>query len=635
VIGQEPTDDAMDNAARADDQPRAGSDRRQAELPAGGQVDERVASPHRGTVESGPVPEGGVAGRDAQARGGARRRGGAPTQPRRVSRAGLPRLLSLAMLLPALMAFAPADAGATGPASSTSSAAAPAYRVYFGDLHDHTGFSDGKGTPEEAWAQAAAGGADFMALTDHREGLTPAEWARTLGAADSATSPTFVAIPAFEVKPRIGHLNVYGTHELPPVGLDGAALYDWIAAHGATAEWNHPTRNSDDFSGYAYWSATRAAAIALLEVVNGGSGLLYPDFESSYVRALDKGWRVMPAANGDIHDASWITSYSERTALLAPALTREALYEAMRARRGYATKLKGLVVDYTVGRALMGSVIAQTAGSLPVSVHVRGPGGAGEAVISRLEIVANGGKVVASRSGDDATADWTTTVPSVAGRYYYMRVWTKGFLGLDTKSAWTAPVWLEDRTAPHTRQHGAGNAWHTAPVTVTLSAEDGPGGAGVARTEYRLDGGPLAVGTAVVVSGDGTHRLEYRSVDKAGNAEPFHGVTVRIDTSAPVPLAPEPATARRGGSAVLRYQVDDATLGGGPVSVVIKVRSPSGTVVTTVRRAAQPVGVPLRARVRCGFAPGAYRFSVYATDAAGNEQRRPGVNTLTVTGSTG
>ena len=81
--------------------------------------------------------------------------------------------------------------------------------------------------------------------------------------------------------------------------------------------------------------------------------------------------------------------------------------------------------------------------------------------------------------------------------------------------------------------------------------------------------------------------------------------------------------------------MDDATPGGGPVSVVIKVRSPSGTVVATVRRAARPVGVPLGARVRCAFAPGKYRFSVYATDAAGNEQRRPGVNTLTVTGSTG
>jgi hypothetical protein len=219
-----------------------------------------------------------------------------------VDRARSAVAFSLAVVFIALVAFPPAGT------------AAPAYRVFFGDLHDHTHFSDGQGTPEQAWAQAAAGGADFMAVTDHRERLTATEWARTLSAADAATSPTFVAIPAFEVKPKIGHLNVCATHELPPVGLDGATLYDWIAAQGAIGEWNHPTRNSDDFAGYAYWSATRAAAIGLLEVVNRGSGWLYPDFESSYVRALDKGWHVMPAANGDIHDTSWITGYGERTA---------------------------------------------------------------------------------------------------------------------------------------------------------------------------------------------------------------------------------------------------------------------------------------------------------------------------------
>jgi len=53
-----------------------------------------------------------------------------------VSRAGLARVLSLAMLLPALMAFPPAGAGATGPAFTTPGAAAPAYRVYFADSGD-------------------------------------------------------------------------------------------------------------------------------------------------------------------------------------------------------------------------------------------------------------------------------------------------------------------------------------------------------------------------------------------------------------------------------------------------------------------------------------------------------------------
>ncbi|MBU0684746.1 MAG: DUF3604 domain-containing protein, partial [Candidatus Thermoplasmatota archaeon] len=38
-----------------------------------------------------------------------------------------------------------------------------AYNLYFGDLHAHTGYSDGQGTPWEAFAAAKNAGADFMA----------------------------------------------------------------------------------------------------------------------------------------------------------------------------------------------------------------------------------------------------------------------------------------------------------------------------------------------------------------------------------------------------------------------------------------------------------------------------------------
>ena len=47
--------------------------------------------------------------------------------------------------------------------------AAPGYNLYFGDLHAHTGYSDGAAgtTPWDAFPAAIAAGADFMALTEH------------------------------------------------------------------------------------------------------------------------------------------------------------------------------------------------------------------------------------------------------------------------------------------------------------------------------------------------------------------------------------------------------------------------------------------------------------------------------------
>lgn len=42
------------------------------------------------------------------------------------------------------------------------------YRVYFGSLHAHTRYSDGSGTPAEAFTYARdTGKLDFMAVTEH------------------------------------------------------------------------------------------------------------------------------------------------------------------------------------------------------------------------------------------------------------------------------------------------------------------------------------------------------------------------------------------------------------------------------------------------------------------------------------
>lgn len=40
------------------------------------------------------------------------------------------------------------------------------YKIFFGNLHSHTSYSDGKGTPEQAFTHATDYG-DFLAVTDH------------------------------------------------------------------------------------------------------------------------------------------------------------------------------------------------------------------------------------------------------------------------------------------------------------------------------------------------------------------------------------------------------------------------------------------------------------------------------------
>ncbi|MEU8264702.1 ThuA domain-containing protein [Micromonospora sp. NPDC048999] len=103
-------------------------------------------------------------------------------------------------------------------------------------------------------------------------------------------------------------------------------------------------------------------------------------------------------------------------------------------------------------------------------------------------------------------------------------------------------VAASDSTPPVTSAKVEGTVtagWHTGPATVTLSATDNAGGSGVAKTEYQLDGDTAwtAYTEPIVVSGDGTHAVRFRSTDKAGNVEATKSVDFKIDTIAPVTTA--------------------------------------------------------------------------------------------------
>jgi hypothetical protein len=77
------------------------------------------------------------------------------------------------------------------------------------------------------------------------------------------------------------------------------------------------------------------------------------------------------------------------------------------------------------------------------------------------------------------------------------------------------------------------NDWYIGDVTVTLTASDA-GPSGVDYTKYRIDSGSWKTYTApFTVTTDGVHRVDYYSVDKAGNRESTKFVSFKIDKTAP------------------------------------------------------------------------------------------------------
>lgn len=213
-----------------------------------------------------------------------------------------------------------------------------------------------------------------------------------------------------------------------------------------------------------------------------------------------------------------------------------------------------------------------------------------------------------------------------------LRGWVAGTNGAVLQ---TTTGGVPDILAPVTTVSGVPAGWRNRDVTLTFSATD-PGGSGVTATRYDVDGGGWTEGATCTVaapadhSNDGTHTVAFFSVDAFDNAEAVQTCTVSIDTRKPQPRAPYSASVTRGRTATLRYRINDAAPCAGTARPVIKVRTLGGRLVKTFRPAARPVGAWLKLRFMCKLARGTYRFTVYATDAAGNRQARTASNKLVV-----
>jgi photosystem II stability/assembly factor-like uncharacterized protein len=92
-------------------------------------------------------------------------------------------------------------------------------------------------------------------------------------------------------------------------------------------------------------------------------------------------------------------------------------------------------------------------------------------------------------------------------------------------------ITVPDTTPPTTTSDAV--VRYDSAATISLTTTD-TGGSGVAHTYWRLDGGTQTEGTTVIVSGEGTHTLEFWSVDVALNEETPHK-TARFSVITPPP----------------------------------------------------------------------------------------------------
>lgn len=326
------------------------------------------------------------------------------------------------------------------------------WKACFGLLDAHTSLSDGLGTVEEAFAQASrVEGLDFFAVTDHSDSLDnagngditrdgtriSAEWAAGKRAAAAVTNEGFVGMFGYEMtwpeEKMTGHINTFNTPgwQTPrQPGMDTLAGYCAALAKvpGAVSQFNHPGTFLGEFGGFRNYDPACDAVVQLFQLEGEGGESFY----AYYIQALDSGWHVAPTVGQDNHHGNWGAEGLSRTAVLAKALSEEALYEAMAARRVYATQDPDLYIDYRLNGKPMGTVMG-TASGLEASIVLDDPT---DGPAAGVEIIGTGGAVLAS--GDTDGAALTLSVPE-GYPYYFLRVTQP-----DGDVAVTAPVWVDD-----------------------------------------------------------------------------------------------------------------------------------------------------------------------------------------------
>ncbi|OLF07002.1 hypothetical protein BLA60_29545 [Actinophytocola xinjiangensis] len=324
------------------------------------------------------------------------------------------------------------------PGASRASRITQATTLVHADMHNHTIMSDGDGDPALAFVSMRDAGLDVAALTDHAtlfsiEGISDREWDRTRELADAANDPgQYTAIRGFEWShPLLGHANVWFTDEY--VDLLGASgmgdFFDWLGEHGGVASFNHPGREPGRFDEFTFRDGVRDQVVGL-EMFNRTDDYLFEAWSdgkaSPLVKCLNAGWRTGLSGVTDEHGTDWgFPEGKGRSGLWVTENTRQGVFDAMLARRSFATRTSGLRLDATANGVRMGGELPVAGGDIRFAVDLdRGPDWTGKPLTIQVlrpgesapEVV----DVVDTTSG--TVAEFTVPLSADDGNWVVLRV---------------------------------------------------------------------------------------------------------------------------------------------------------------------------------------------------------------------
>ncbi|HND87245.1 MAG TPA: CehA/McbA family metallohydrolase [Saprospiraceae bacterium] len=350
--------------------------------------------------------------------------------------------------------------------------AAQPYSFYYGNIHAHSGYSDGNvdstssqcHTPAQDYAYAnASAHFDYLGISDHNHssaGMQLSDFHLGVGQAQNATqNGVFVALYGMEygVINNGGHVLVYGIDSL--IGWQSgnydiyceqynyAQLFGIVNAHaGALCSLAHP--NNGDFSnldGSAYSSAadnaisgTCARNGVAFSTTNDYTDAPATSYETYLKKILSKGYHVAPSIDHDNHYTTFGRTSQGRTVVLANSLTSTDVLQALENMRYYASDDWNIEVNYTINGLYMGSVSSISANPT-LSVSISDPDGEN---ITKIEVFygvpgSNSLPTVLTTANNTNTLTYTHSISVGSTYYYYLKIHQA-----DGHLVWTAPIWV-------------------------------------------------------------------------------------------------------------------------------------------------------------------------------------------------
>jgi hypothetical protein len=352
--------------------------------------------------------------------------------------------------------------------------ARPAESIVWGDIHTHTKYSDGRGTPDEMYEFARNySSIDFCAVSDHAFTTTDWMWDDLQRAAKQYNEPgRFVTFLGYEWSGTTdvgGDHNVYTTADSMPLyrSYTGYNYRNLRMYHGpnkmaghvedlfrlmgenfrdenlltiphyggrpGNPEWHNPElqRGIEVFSDHRRsenWMSTflekgyRIGIVASTDNHSGNAGYGVRREEREIGEDRDTFSRFSPAERG----TALMAVYTE-------SLDREDVFQGIYHRRTYATTGSRIILRFWVNGLPMGSEGKQT--GAPV-IRVSAVGTAG---LKGVRIVRNGKIIHAvDPPGDSADFEYVDRSGETGPAYYYVDL-----LQDDGEKAISSPVWLD------------------------------------------------------------------------------------------------------------------------------------------------------------------------------------------------